>query len=521
MTAAFPVFPTELKSTLLNWAPRLARLDTQVDTVEEGLSNLTATVLGLVTGVSSVAASDSTLTISPTTGAVLASVNLAHNFSWTGVHIFESEVDWPLTDFTFAQFGADPSFNYSGLPLGFFWSNPDSGNGWLEFSDNGGNLMTWRANLNADSVTSTNGIFTNVYVTSLATGRIPFSNSGNLSSSSNLFWDISNNRLGLGTATPTVDVGLGGNAARTIRMERHSTTHGLNLTVQAGGGIAGGTNRSGGTLVLSGGIATGNGTSQIEFWTSKFGSSGTADLAPTKSAWINGSGGLLFGGAAGTGFTNSSIMAGIDICYGGSPAGLAVGAENNLTTRTNSTDKVFRMGLAPYNTGQQLAGIFVGFATSTTNQMTFGGGSSVVQAATHLNFNVAAAVNTNTGTTMLGLTYGTAALFDGLNFQIGSTTGTKFGTATTQKLAFWNATPIVRPSAYTQTYSTASKTVANNTAVSVDTTAATNIAPYGYTTQAQADAIITAINALLVDMTEVKKNVNAIIDDQQAIGLFA
>ena len=39
----------------------------------------------------------------------------------------------------------------------------------------------------------------------------------------------------------------------------------------------------------------------------------------------------------------------------------------------------------------------------------------------------------------------TATWADALDFVLGSTTGTKFGTATTQKLAFWNATPIVQP----------------------------------------------------------------------------
>ena len=34
---------------------------------------------------------------------------------------------------------------------------------------------------------------------------------------------------------------------------------------------------------------------------------------------------------------------------------------------------------------------------------------------------------------------------DGRNIQLGKTTGTKLGTATSQKLAFWNTTPVVQP----------------------------------------------------------------------------
>jgi hypothetical protein len=38
-------------------------------------------------------------------------------------------------------------------------------------------------------------------------------------------------------------------------------------------------------------------------------------------------------------------------------------------------------------------------------------------------------------------------LLDARHIQLGKTNGTKIGTQTTQKLAFWNATPIVQPAA--------------------------------------------------------------------------
>ena len=79
-------------------------------------------------------------------------------------------------------------------------------------------------------------------------------------------------------------------------------------------------------------------------------------------------------------------------------------------------------------------------------------------------------------------------------------------------------TPGAQASAYTQTYATADRTHANPTAVVVATTAATNVAPYGYA-QAQADAIVTAVNALVADMADIKQLVNAVIDDLQARGL--
>ncbi len=76
----------------------------------------------------------------------------------------------------------------------------------------------------------------------------------------------------------------------------------------------------------------------------------------------------------------------------------------------------------------------------------------------------------------------TITLASGANIVLNATTGTKIGTGTTQKLGFWNATPIAQPSGAAQ--------------VAVATTAATLTTPYGYTTQAQADAIITLLNEI-------------------------
>ena len=45
---------------------------------------------------------------------------------------------------------------------------------------------------------------------------------------------------------------------------------------------------------------------------------------------------------------------------------------------------------------------------------------------------------------------GNKSLADAANIVLGTTTGSKIGTATTQKLGFWNATPIVQPAAAAQ-----------------------------------------------------------------------
>ena len=112
------------------------------------------------------------------------------------------------------------------------------------------------------------------------------------------------------------------------------------------------------------------------------------------------------------------------------------------------------------------------------------------------------------------------------------------GTAST--LGFYGVTPVVRPSAYTQTYATADKTHAALTST-VITAAVPAAAPAGgvgaaaggWDTGANRDLAITTINdlrthaiemdldyeALLVDVTDLKQLVNSLIDDQQALGL--
>jgi len=81
------------------------------------------------------------------------------------------------------------------------------------------------------------------------------------------------------------------------------------------------------------------------------------------------------------------------------------------------------------------------------------------------------------GATTLG---GNLTLGDN-NIVAGTGAGTKIGTATTQKLGFYNATPIVQPAGADQ--------------AAVATTAATDVTPFGYT-EAQANAIVALVNEM-------------------------
>ena len=68
-----------------------------------------------------------------------------------------------------------------------------------------------------------------------------------------------------------------------------------------------------------------------------------------------------------------------------------------------------------------------------------------------------------TGSTVFSISSGgTFTMADPANIAVGTTTGTKIGTATSQKLGFWNATPVVQQSAISDP---TSDTASNNAAI--------------------------------------------------------
>lgn len=117
--------------------------------------------------------------------------------------------------------------------------------------------------------------------------------------STSLFVNSSNGNVGIQTISPTNALSFDGTAARTIWMER-GTTIGNNLTLQAGGGVSAGTNENGGNLILSSGISTGTGSSEIQFNVYPAGSSGSTDNSAITAMEILGSGDVGIGNSAPT-----------------------------------------------------------------------------------------------------------------------------------------------------------------------------------------------------------------------------
>ncbi len=111
---------------------------------------------------------------------------------------------------------------------------------------------------------------------------------------------------------------------------------------------------------------------------------------------------------------------------------------------------------------------------------------------------------------------------NGRDWTFDTTTGTKHGTATGEKQAWWGATPVVRPSAYTQTYSTADKTLSAYTS-DPESSAYTGIdnaqggTPYAQLTDL--NTLRVAYDNLRVFSEDLAAFVNSLVDDMQTIGM--
>jgi hypothetical protein len=98
----------------------------------------------------------------------------------------------------------------------------------------------------------------------------------------------------------------------------------------------------------------------------------------------------------------------------------------------------------------------------------------------------------------------------------GSTAVSVAGSGATVQVGLYGTPPVSQATAYTLTYTTSARTVAAATFANLATTAATNVVPYGFATQAQADAIATKVNALGADVDTLKQVVVALIRDGSA-----
>jgi len=96
--------------------------------------------------------------------------------------------------------------------------------------------------------------------------------------------------------------------------------------------------------------------------------------------------------------------------------------------------------------------------------------------------------------------------------------GVQNNTAAGARIGFFGVTPAVKPSAYTQTYTTADKTIANPTCVSMGDLVATT-GGWGASSEANFDKITAAVDQIIADNLDLRQGLTALIDDLQTLGL--
>jgi hypothetical protein len=97
---------------------------------------------------------------------------------------------------------------------------------------------------------------------------------------------------------------------------------------------------------------------------------------------------------------------------------------------------------------------------------------------------------------------GNLTLFDGGDVVIGTVTGTKFGTATNQKLSFYNATPIVQPTSLTAQLTTITHTAPGTPDYAIQDL--TNSSPYGFATKDEGNSVLSVIANLQTRLDELE-----------------
>jgi len=188
-----------------------------------------------------------------------------------------------------------------------------------------------------------------------ATGQMAYYSAANaISATPNLY--VSGANIALGTSSASYLLSLDGQSARTIGMQRDYTasTAGQSLTLQAGGAVTSGSNLNGGNLVLTSGVSTGTGTSQIQFQTFP-GTVGTAtsDNTAATAMTITGAGNVGIGTTGpgqllevnGTAKIDTGIIAGLHYPSADSTTAIQFDKANGSTNVMNIDTTNSRVGI--------------------------------------------------------------------------------------------------------------------------------------------------------------------------------
>lgn len=343
------------------------------DSILTAIEKLNGNTAALVTGVSSVSNSDSSITFSPTTGAVVGSLNVANPNTWAALQAF------PATDFQLLD-ATDIT---------------KTGKFDLSTQATGTNTLFRLPTL---GVTGTINLATINSVTQSFTGSTTFT--------STFATNGTSSTLGGGTGAITANIGTGATLNATTKVVNVGT-----------GGVSGST-----TNIAIGSTVSGSlGTLTIQSPTMNFGANNTRIAMPDGSLRI----------------TNTAD----------STKQISFSATGITTATTRTWTSQDASGTVAY-----LSNNLGAFGATTSAQL-------------------ASIISDETGTGVLAFatnpTLSGVTITDATNIVFGTTTGTKFGTATNQKISFYNATPVIQPTGDPITALTSLGFLATPTAITV------------------------------------------------------
>ena len=273
------------------------------------------------------------------------------------------------------------------------------------------NITSWANPWHTHTSTSLPNVET--LTTALTAGSVVFSDWTTLSQdNANIFWDIANKRLGIGTNTPTSALQLWQNTGSnfiTLAWGTTGNSYWLNWTFTAPW-----------TNIYS--------QIQLDYDTRVTrGLQINANAAyPTSFNTIDSTWGFVANivtidntnGRVGIGLVNPAstldVVGSADFRSGS--VSLTIGADSSLTTRTDATSKYGRIGAAHYTNAEEPMAVLLTSSTSSYNQVSFGGGSGLLNCANILSFHTAANTTTTGASEKMRL--------DSVGLGIGTTTPT-------------------------------------------------------------------------------------------------
>jgi hypothetical protein len=132
---------------------------------------------------------------------------------------------------------------------------------------------------------------------------------------------------------------------------------------------------------------------------------------------------------------------------GGADLRLFRDAANTLAQRNGANAQAFRV-YNTYTDASNYERFAVDWSSNVVRLGTQAEGSGSARAVRIGSFEIGGGGSaTIQSTVQVGIYSGKLSLYDAVNLEVGTTTGTKIGTGTTQKIGFWNATPVVQPTA--------------------------------------------------------------------------